>query len=570
LLLEHFAETHGIAPGDRIPVIMEGILRHVRITGLAMSPEYVLALGGDILSFGPGSFAVLWMRRSAMAPGFDMEGAFNSVALRLQPEASEASVIAAVDEVLSPYGGVGAYGRDKQVSHRFLTEELEGLEVTVTFIPLIFLGVAAFLVNVVLGRLVVLQRGQIATLKAVGYPNLAVGLHFLKLVTVIVLIGSVLGLGAGAFLGDSLLGAYRPYFRFPNLRPHFDATVLGIAVLISLVAAVAGAFLSVRRIIRLPPAEAMRPPSPPAYQRTWVDDFSHFVLGPLGRMVFRDLRRRPLRTLVSSLGIALAVAIMVIGRFASDSMDRLLELHFHRAQREDLAVGLLEPQPASVGVSFLAMPGVFHAEGMLDVPVKLRAGPASHETIIQGLPDGGRLRTILDTEGHGVPLPIGGLMLSEILAERLGLAVGDLVEVKLLQGDRSTREVRVAGTVSDMVGMQGYMRREALTDLMGSDPTISNVLLSVEEEHRAEVERRLQDIPAVASVSSPARAMKNFRDQQAGTMLAMAVVLAIFASSIAIGIVYNNARVALSTRSRDLSSMRVLGFTRGEISSVLL
>lgn len=570
LLLESFASANGIQTGDRIPVVINRKLRQILITGLAMSPEYVLAMGSDVFSFKPGSFAVIWMRHSVVAPAFDMAGAFNNVVFRLEPGASEADALAGIDRTLSAYGGYGAYGRDRHVSDHFVTSELDGLKVTVTLIPLIFLSVAAFLVNVVLGRLVELQRGQIATLKAVGYSDLAVGVHYLKLVSCIVLIGSALGLGGGALLSGPLLGAYEPYFHFPSLKPDFDASVVGVAVAVSLLAACAGAFLSVRKIVVLPPAEAMRPPAPPLYQRSFIDRWSEVVVGPIGRMVLREMRRRPVRLLVSVGGIALAVAIMIIGRFASDSMQGLMETQFERAMAEDLTVGLRHPMPAGVEGTMLALPGVRYVEATRSVPVRLRVGSASRDTVIEGRPDGGRLRLLLNRDGQRVTLPMDGLVLTDILAEKLRVGPGDYVELELLEGSRRTVRARLAATVSDMLGMQGYMRRSALEALLREPPTVGTLLLSVDADQTAEVQRRLYEMPNVAGVSSPRSAMVNFRETQGGTMLAMSLVLALFAAIIAIGIVYNNARVTLSMRRRDLASMRVLGFTQREISTVLL
>lgn len=570
LLLEQFAEVNKVKVGDFLPVIMEGVVRQIKVTGLAMSPEYVMASGGDVIAFKPGSFAVLWMRRAAMSPAFDMNGAFNDIVLRLQPGAAEPAVLDDVDRILAPYGGLGAYGRDKQPSDHFVTSELDGLKVTVTIIPLIFLGVAAFLVNVVLGRLVDLQRGQIATLKALGYGNWSIGSHYLKLVSVIVAGGSLVGVGAGAMMGGALLGVYEAYFRFPDLQASFDPSIIVIAVSISLVAAFVGALMSVHRIVVMPPAEAMRPPSPPTFKTNAFDRFSSLFVGPLGQMVLRGLRRSPARFVISVVGISMAVSIMLIGQFASDSMDSLLEIQFEKVMREDLTVGLREAAPQRVMRSMRALEGVSYAEGLRSVPVRLRAGTAVRDTVIQGFPDDVRLRQILNRDGVAVSLPLDGVVLTDVLAERLGVKPGEFIEFELLEGDRRTGQVRVAGTVEDLLGMQGYMRMPALDQLLGQGPSVSMVLLNVDAEHLGEVKRRLYAMPAVASVASPGTGMSNFRETQGGTMLAMSFVLAFFAVIIAVGIIYNNARVTLSMRQRDLASMRVLGFTRAEVSTVLL
>ncbi len=570
LLLEAFAQVKGIAPGDRISVVLNGTLREVLITGLAMSPEYVFALGGDALSYELGSFGVLWMRQSAVAATFELEGAFNDVVLRLQAGASEPAVIQQLDHILAPFGGFGSYGRERHVSHHFVSSELSQLEVQAILIPFIFLAVAAFLVNVVLHRLVQLQRGQIAALKALGYSNLRVGLHFLELVSVIVVIGAVLGIAIGNWMGGALMQVYEQYFRFPYFDHQLDLDVIVGAVAISLLSALAGAVISVRRIVAMPPAEAMRPPAPPAYTQSSLDRITRHLIGPLGRMIIRELRRQPLRLMISTLGIATAVLILVLGRFAVDSVDHLMDLQFDRAMREDLAVALREPLPDRVQGVMRTLPGVYYSEGVRVVPIKLQAGPNSRHTVIQGLPDESQLRALLDREGNEITLPPSGLVLTDVLAERLGVMPGQTLDMTLLEGDRRQIPMQVTGTVRDMIGMQAYMRHSALTTLLGEQPSVSSVLLAVDAEHIAETQARLYDMPAVAAVERPASARENFDKQQAGSMAVMTIVLAFFASVIAVGIVYNNARVSLSMRSRDLASMRVLGFTRGEISVVLL
>ncbi len=570
LLLESFAKANLIAPGDRLPVVIEGRLRQVVVTGLAMSPEYVFALDGDVFSYEPGAFAVLWMRNAFVAPAFDMAGAFNDVVLRLEPGASEPGVVAEVDRILAPYGGFGAFARDRHVSHHFISGELEQLAIQATFIPLIFLGVAAFLVNVVLGRLIQIQRTQIATLKAIGYSDTAVGLHYLKLVSAIVLLGAAVGIGFGAWLGGGLTGLYEPYFRFPVFEHRFDLDVVLTALGISLGSAVAGALLSVRRIVALHPAEAMRPAAPAVYRTTAFDHLSRPFFGALGRMVVRELARRPLRVFVSALGISFAVAILIIGRFAFDSLGDLLDLQFRRSMREDLTVSFRDPLPERATRALRQLPGVLHSEGIRAVPVRLRSGAARRDSVILGLPGEGRLRRLLDREGREVALPVAGLLLTDILAERLGATPGDLLEIEVLEGDRRRRLVPFAGTVRDLLGMQGYMLRDALHRLLDEPPTVSTVLLAVDPAGVAETQSRLNLLPAVASTSSPRASMERFQRQQGGMMETMNTVLAFFASVIAVGIVYNNARVSLSMRSRDLASMRVLGFTRAEVSTVLL
>lgn len=571
LLLESFANAHDLEVGDTVPAVINGTLRSLRIVGIAMSPEYVFPMPQGGITPDPKRFAVLWMSRPAVAAAFDMDGAFDDVAIDLQPGASEKGVISALDRVLEPYGIVNAVGRDKQLSNYVLSGELSQLEQQATVVPAIFLGVAAFLLNVVLSRLIRLQRPEIAALKALGYADLDIGMHFLKLVSLIALLGAAIGIGVGAWIGGGLTSLYTEYFRFPDLEFQVTLRMVLISTAVSIAAATLGAWASVRSVVRLPPAEAMRPPAPASYRIGWLERRRGLRwLGTSAMMVFREVRRRPARTFLSALGIAMAVAILVTGRFFQDSWDYLIDLQFHRTWREDITVQLLQPEPLRVVRHLEHLPGVLHAEGVRNVPVRFRAGHLYRDGPIIGIPEDARLRRVLDSEGDRIRLPEQGILLTRKLGEILGIETGDTVRIEARQGDRRVRDVRVSALVDEAFGLQGHMPRHELNELLGEPTLVSTVVMSVDPRHYDEIFRRLKNMPQVGGVTRKDNLIARFRQQSGEMMLTMTLILTIFAATIAIGVVYNNARVALSMRSRDLASLRVLGFTRGEISTVLL
>lgn len=571
LLLEKFAKNHGLGPGDRLPVVINGTLRHLRVVGTAASPEFIYYMPASGLSMDESRFAAIWMDRKAVAPAFQMEGAFNDVVLRLQPGASQAQVLDSLDRLLEPYGTFGAVGRDKQMSEYVLHGEMQQLESMATVVPLIFLGVAAFVLNVVLARLVHLQRSQIASLKALGYSNAAVGLHYLLMVAVIVLIGSVLGIGFGAWLGSAFTGLYASVFGFPVLSYRLEAHTAVAATLISLAAGVVGAIATVRQVASLPPAEAMQPPPPGTYRRTLLERIGlHRLVGPTERMILRELERRPLRTALSALGIAMAVAILVVGRFNVDAVDYLLDVQFRQAMRDNISANFTDPVPRRVVHEIAKLPGVEHAEGLRSVPVRIRVGHLARDAVINGYPDGMELRRVLDSHGRPAALPTDGVLLTKKLGELLAVHPGDTITVEKREGNRKHYRVHVSGLVDEMFGLQGHMRLAALSRLFDEEPAISSVALAVDPSRIHEVERRLQQMPRVASVSSKEAGVASIQKQMDETVVFMTLILTLFAATIAVGVVYNNARVAVSVRSRDLASLRVLGFTRGEISAILL
>ena len=572
LVVESFARAHGLEPGDTLPVVVDGAMRHLDIVGLAMAPEYVLTMPPGEMVMNPKRVAVLWMARSRAAAMVDMAGAFNDVSARLQPNADTKATLAALDEALAPYGGAGAITRARQPSHAVLDGELAQLESMATVVPFIFLGVAAFLLNVVLARLANLQRSQIATLKAVGYSDFTIALHYLEMVLLVVLAGSAVGIALGGWLGEQMLGMYTGvYFRFPDARftMRFDTAFIAIGV--SLVAAALGVLSSVLRVARMPPAEAMRPPAPARYRATPLERMGLFKLfGPATRMILREVQRRPIRVVLSSLGIAAAIGIVVVGQFMNDSIRTLMDVQIHRAMREDLRVVLTGPRPDRTVRELDAIPGVLGAEGMRSVAVRFQHGHRTRDAVVHGYRDDLTLRQLVQRDGSIAPLPRGpGILLTTKLAEVLAVRVGDTITLHALEGDRPTRDVVVNGLVDEAFGLQGHMDAAALSTTLRESRVVNTVLLEVDPAARRSVTETLKQQPWVLSVSSPRDFREQFEEQSGAMMRVYTAIITLFAVVIAVGVIYNNTRVALSQRSRDLASLRVLGYTQAEIAAIL-
>lgn len=571
LVYEPFAKEHGLRPGSTIPAILNGKLHRLVVVGLALSPEYVFAIEPNGITSDDERFAPMWVSRDAVAAAFQMEGAFNDVVLRLEPGADERAVLIAIDRILAPFGGLGAYGRDLQVSHSILEGELAQIEAEVVFLPGAFLAVAAFLLNVVFSRMVTLQRGQIAVIKAVGYGNRAVAFHYLKMVCVVVLLGSVVGVGLGAWLADAMLDLYGKFFRLPMTRGRIDLPVALNAIAASLAAAALGVAFAIHQAVTLPPAEAMRPPSPARYRASPIE-----LVPGLRRirqttmMVFREIWRHPLRTLLSSAGIAFALAIIILGRFGKDAHGPILDLQFGRQQREDISV-VFSNEVANRSLGYLAhLPGVDQVDGYRATPVRFRSGPRWRDSVLVGLPPDSHLRRLFTRQFRPARIPHSGILITNVLADILGAKPGDLIDVELKEGDRGTRRVRVSGTIDEAFGLQGYMQKSSLHELLREKPTINTALLRVDPSREPELQARLTDIPTVQSIHRKRTVLEKFEEQTRRTMQVITLILTLFATAIAVAVVYNNARVSLSVRSRDLATLRVIGFTRAEISAILL
>ena len=571
LVSEAFAISRTLSPGDRIGAIINGRRRELQIVGIALSPEYVYSIRPGELIPDDTRFGVFWIHGRGLAAAFDMEGGFNNLALTLQPGASVDDVIARLDRLLAPYGGLGAIPRSLQTSHWYLDNELSQLQGVGLILPIVFLTVAAFLLNVVLTRIVSVQREQIAALKALGYTNGELVMHYTKLSLLIGAAGAVIGTVSGAWLGSAMTSMYNAFFRFPTLHYGLPPDVVAGGVLVSFVAATLGAVAAVRRAAALPPAEAMQTEPPARYRRSWIEraGLERWLSAPV-RMILRNVGRHPVRAATSVLGIAAAVAMLVLGTFFLDSIDVLMDLQFNVTQRQDATVSFVEPASGRALYEVSRLPGVLYTEPMRSVPVRLRAAQQSRIVAITGLVARPELNRVVDAKAGAVDLPPGGLVLSLKLAEVLDAWVGETVIVEVLDGRRGVHQVPVSGIVEEYMGTAAYMEIDALRRMVREGETLSGAFLKVDEAFTEALYARLKATPAVAGVNLKGTAIESFERTLAETFYVMIFFNLMFSGIIAGGVVYNAARVSLSERSRELASLRVLGFTRGEISMILL
>jgi putative ABC transport system permease protein len=564
-----FATAQKLGPGDTLSVLMNGQRRTLLITGVALSPEFIYALGPGQMMPDPRRFGVVWAPRASLEAAFDLEGAFSNVVLKLAPGADPDRVIEALDRLTAPYGGTGASPRKDQISHAFLDAELQQLSAMVKVLPPIFLLVAAMLVNMTLSRLISLEREQIGLLKAIGYPSRAVAQHYIEFVLLIALGGILIGMVAGTWLGVGMAQMYARFFSFPYLVFNRDPQVYGLAAVITLASAIAGAIYAVRTVVRLPPAVAMAPPAPANYRQRmgWVRKL--MAMRQTGVMVARHLFRWPFRTASSTLGVAMAVAILVASLWTFGSINYMIDITFFRTDRHDAQVVFGAPEPQRALFAVRKMPGVLVAEPFRVVATRISHRQLSKKLGIVGHPAGSKLSRVLDADLQPMTLPDDGLILSEALADALDVRPGDLVTVEVLEGARPTVTLPVSGISLGFVGLGATMDIGALNRLMGEGALVSGLNLMIDESQETAFYAAAKAAPKTELITVTALMLDRFQETLAENITVMITVYVTLATIIAVGVVYNFARIALSEQGRELASLRVLGFTNREVAGVL-
>lgn len=571
LVSEAFAAEHDLRPGSMLLGIMNGRRESFRVTGVALSPEFIYLISPGSILPDNERHGVLWMGRDELEAAFDMDGAFNDLLIRQTPGAVEADVIGAVDDLIERYGGLGAHGRDEQASHMFVSNEISELRGMAVIVPVIFLAVAAFLLNIVVTRLVASQREQIAVLKALGYSDVDLALHYLGFGGAILLLSAIVGIAGGAWMGHGLTSLYADYFKFPSFHYDFGVAAPAIGLLVGAGATVVGVLGALRGVLRLPPAEAMRPKPPATYRPTILQRLGvHALLSPSGRMIVRDLERRPIKTCLSVLGVAMAGAIVVVGLFFQNAMDDLIDFQFNRVQQYDVDLAFVDRTDATALEAVRAVPGVMVAEPYRAVPAEIQASHYVERTSILGFTHADGLHQLLDLDGATVPLPTTGLVLSSTLARMLNVGVGSSVRVHALDGHRRTTEMLVSGLVNDFSGKTAYAQLDHLDTVLREPDVVGGAYVRVDAGHAEALYAELREAPQVAAVNVKSATKRSFEESMAESLVQMNVFMVGFALAIAFGVIYNSAKISLSERSRDLATMRVLGFGRRDVAVVQL
>jgi putative ABC transport system permease protein len=571
LVNEAFAEVNRLVLGDTLGALIYGRRREVTIVGIASSPEFVFAVAPGALLPEPERFGVLWLGREPLGRAFDLDGAFNDLVMRLEPGANATLVARAVDRILERHGGRGAYGRDRMISAQFMADELDSLRTMASVLPPCFLLVAAFLLNVALSRLVTTERPNIGLLKAFGYTDRSIALHYAKFALVFGLLGGLLGAAGGRWVGGLVADIYAGVYRIPGLGFNAGPGVYLQAMLITLLAALAGSVQAVLQAVRLPPAAALSPPVPASFGRLGAT-FEKLAaqLDGKSRMVARRILRFPRRSATTVTGIALAMGLMITTQHFPLALERIVAVTFGVAQRMDVMLTFSEPADDAILRDVGRLPGVLHVEPLRSSEVIFQAGSRQRRNSISGVPANAQLNRLLDANLRVVRARDDGLTLSQNLADKLAVGRGDIVRLQATDGHRATIELPVVAIVKPYLAASAYVELQTLNRLLREPGRVTTAYLLVDRQQREAFSARAKQLPRIVSVSYLDNAKASMHKLLTDGSGFFNWLFIVFASLMAAGVAFSAARVTLAEQERDLATLRVLGFGRREASYVLL
>ncbi len=570
-LNEPFAKANDLWPGDRLAINLNGTKREVTVTGWLLSPEFIYTIGPGSLIPDDEDYGILWMPERALAAVLDRTGAFDNLTLKLRPGFDPKPVIEELDRLLEPYGSWGAIDRTEQVSNAFIDGEINQLKTLAYILPPVFLGITVFLVNMVMGRIVTLERTEIGLLKALGYTNLDVCLHYLFLSGLVAAVGVVIGWAAGSWLSFGLAKLYANFFKFPYLIYNVSWNTYIVSGLLGFAAATFGAIRSAMAAARLSPATAMSPPAPPRFKRSWIDRALAAVrVSQPTMMILRSLIRWPIRAAMSILGMALAVSILVSSNFFPDSLDVIIDSAFRQSNRQHAVLFFNDLMPESALEEARRLPGVLQAEGQQYLTAVFRKDHYEKRVVVEARRPGNDLSRVVDTNGQPIDAPTDGVMLSRRLAAQLHVGVGDTVEAEFRGTRHGTFELPVTALITQYFGLGAYLDQGMADRMFQQSSQTSIVNVTLDPAFDEAFQERLKELPKLGGSAMMIENREGFQETISQNILITTTIYVILGVLITVGVAYNGARIQLSERARELASLRILGFTRAEVGFILV
>jgi putative ABC transport system permease protein len=575
IINDTFARRHRLYPGQWIKLILNNQQQELFIVGTAISSEFVYLLGAGSLTPDPERFGVFYLKQSFAEDILDFKGSANQVLGRLSASATGDSreVLRRAESRLSDYGVFSTTPLDDQMSNKFLTQEIQGLKSFAVVGPIMFLAAAALVMNVLLMRLAQQQRVVIGTLKALGYSDMQVFTHFLKFGLVVGAGGGLVGCALGWWMASGMTNIYSTFFEFPDLVNRFRWSIHLTGLGVSIGCAVLGCLRGSRAVLKLQPAEAMRPSPPRSGRKILIERIGWMwkMLGSGWRMVLRNLFRARLRTLAGIFGAAMGGGVLVNAFMTQESIVYFLDFQFEKITRSDYDLTFKDDRGREAIDEIAKLPGVDRVEPQLNVACTFANGSHRKKGSITGMLSNATLTIPRDLEGNPVRVPEHGLMMTRIMAEQLHVEVGDRLTFEPIKGDKTPRQATVTTISDSYLGTFVYADVRYLNRLIGEEYAISGVQVLGDGnlDHRRAFYKELKQMPALQSMASRRDMVKILTETLIEHQQIIIDIMLLFSGIVFFGTILNSSLVSLAERQREIATLRVLGYGPWKIGGLL-
>ncbi len=569
-----FGPANGISWGDTITVVVDGKERFVNIVGSANSPEFIYPMkdAADILP-DPAKFGIFMLENRQAQQLLDMDGQINQVLIEFLPGSDQTRIVESVEDILKPYGMLTSYPRKYQLSHAVLQAKLDGIGSVALYIPAIFLLMAAVIQFIILRRMVKTQRTQIGVMKALGYNNSQIMMHYTLYALAVSSVGAVLGIALGNLMAGGISDLFSFYFNLPGGLKSFDLgtiiNALTLSVGIGMVAGLTGS----RGVLYIQPAEAMRPEPPRSSSRSWLEKWPALwgAFSPGWKMTLRNIGRNRGRFTVTVVGVMFAVSLLIIAFFYNDAVDYMMKKYFYQGETYDITVRFNSVVSEDELINISRLDGVRCVEAFMEVPVKIHFRGKGEDEILLAYPENMNMKKLQGENGQLIRVPGEGIIINQRTADKLGIIVGDQVEVETLMttGPIHIETAYIAGVTQQLFGGGSYINLDQANRILGERHAATGAMIDVQADKIDEIQNQLDGMLGIASVLSRQKEIQIFQEEMSAVTGAMSIII-FFAVVLGFAIIYNASVINFSERRRELTTLRVMGFTLHEISALML
>lgn len=574
LLDPEYAAANHLAPGDTVNIVAEGREIPLTVVGAATSPEFVYPMkDGASLIPEPKEFGIFMIPQNQAQEILGLSGQIDQVVIRLAPGADEQQIAGQIKAILEPYGNLASYPRKQQLSHAVLQGKIDGIKAAATSLPAIFLGIAALIQFVMIGRMIKSHRTQIGIMKALGYGDLQVMLHYASYALLIGILGAGAGIVMGILFASGISSLYAQYFNLPRAIGGFYGTGIVNGLILSMTVAVVAGLWAARGVAAIKPAESLNPEPPRGTGKILLEAWPWLWqrLDATWKMTLRSINRNRTRSAVTLLGVVFAVGMIVVSLFVRDTVDYMFSQHFNQDMNYDYSISFAKPVRGAELLNIERISGVQKTEPVFDLPVKIHWAGRAEDALILGLPLQSTMQRIFSPARSVMSLPPDGLVIDANTANKLGARVGDEVQVEttLSMGPSHIVGMKILGISKQLIGSESFASLDLVNRMLQESGLISGAMLKVDSGQAAGIEAELGTMTNISSILSRQKQQDNY-NTELGYVFYTVFMLLIFAIMLGFAIIYNASVISFAERRRELASLRVIGFTTREISSLLL
>ncbi|OGV19196.1 MAG: hypothetical protein A2X47_01920 [Lentisphaerae bacterium GWF2_38_69] len=577
IVSEKFSQKRNILPGTYINLIMDGIQKKLYVVGTAISSEYMFYTPPGRMAPDDDNYGVFWIKKEFADNVFNFSGACNEIVGILSPDGKKnARLVTDIikNKLDKNYGVFLKTLHNEQESCLMMNSELQQLRIVAVLMPLIFLCVAVFVLNIQMMRTAEHQRTVIGTLKALGVSLNSISMHFIKLGIIIGLSGGIIGSCLGYFIAEGFTEMYRDLYTFPSIENGFYPELITFSILLAIFFSVLGTLRGIRRMALLSPAEAMRPGPPESCTSIALEKYKFFwsKLDFRWQMVLRSFFRNKRRTMIGIATSALGSVILLLSLGFKDSLNYLVRFQFEKVLTADCTISFRDNLNEGALREASRLPGTTYAEPGLDVPGFFYfEGSEKRGSIIGVKPDSILLKP-RDSKGEKLKIPPVGLLMNNRLAEILGVKEGDTVLFKPIKGERKSLEIPIMALSESSVGMPVYADYEYINKLIGEISVLTSVRLkeAQTDKQKDKFYRELKKYPELSSyINLPEERVKLKRDF-ISKMDNVVYGMILFAGILFFGSILNSAMISTAERTREIAAFRVIGYHSEEVGAIFL